>query len=79
MIQISTSSDGRRHILLPQAVADVACELFTEDDLQCAVFRLARSLTGSDLHSVENIALHYGHAEAVKFARQRQVKKSALA
>lgn len=79
MIQISTSADGRRHILLPRALADVARELFDDDDLETAVFRLARSLTGHDLHSVENIALHSGHAEAVKFAKQRQVGKSALA
>lgn len=70
MIQISTSSDGRRHIVLPRVLVDVARELFTEEKPDAAVFRLARCLTGNDLHTAENIALNIGHAQAVVFARQ---------
>lgn len=73
MIQISTSIDGRRHIVLPRALAKVAMKMFAERDMETAVFKLARSLTGDDLHTLENIADVNGDAAALEFASKRRI------
>lgn len=69
---------GRRTYQLPQALADVAKDLFPDLDQCGAVFRLARCLSWHDAHTCEKIALNNSHAEAVSFARER-LEKSALA
>lgn len=71
MIAADTDNAGRRTYRLPQALADVAMALFPSLDQCCAVFRLARSLTWHDAHTVENIALNCSHDDAVRFARER--------
>ncbi len=71
MIVASTDATGRRTFTLPQALADVAVELFAGLDQTGAVFRLAKSLSWADCHTVERIAANNSHAEAVKYARAR--------
>lgn len=71
MISAVTDADGRRTYTVPSAVADVAKEVFAEADKTAAVFRLAKSLTWADCHTIEQIALKGSHAEAVSFARAR--------
>lgn len=78
MIAADTDNNGVRTYRLPQALADVAVALFPSIDQCRAVFRLARSLTWHDVHTVERIALNNSHDEAVQFARE-SIKKSALA
>lgn len=77
MISAFTDQSGRRTYRLPQAVADVALELFPDIDQCGAVFRLAKKLSWCDVHTLENIALNFSHIEAVDFARTR-MEKSAL-
>lgn len=71
MIIAATDNTGVRSYQLPRALADVAVTLFPDLDQCGAVFRLARSLTWHDVHTVENIALNRSHGDAVQFARER--------
>jgi len=70
MIAVSTT-DGRRTYTVPKALADVAMELFPDEDMTGAVFLLARCLSWHNTHTLENIAINRGHDEAVSFARER--------
>ncbi|MDZ4254840.1 MAG: hypothetical protein U1A72_19895 [Sulfuritalea sp.] len=79
MISADTNDrTGRRTHWLPQALGDVAKDLFPNLDQCGAVFRLARCLSWHDAHTLENIAVNNSHTEAVSFARER-LQKSALA
>jgi hypothetical protein len=78
MIYVDTDGAGVRTYRLPQALADVAVELFPDMEQCAAVFRLAKSLSWHDAHTVERIALNSTQADAVKFAQAR-IEKSALA
>jgi len=70
MIQIKTIGD-RRIFSLPSALVEVALELFGSDGSVHAIYQLACKLSANDLHTAENIAIHGGHCEAVKFAKER--------
>lgn len=78
MIYADTNGAGVRTYQLPQALADVAVELFSDMSQRDAVFHLAMVMSWHDVHTVECIALNCSHADAVKFARAR-IEKSALA
>lgn len=77
MIKIYTSCDGERHFVVPQALVDVAVELFGADP-NSAIFSLARGLTADNLATCERIALAGEHAQAVAFARAQAVKRPVL-
>jgi len=78
MIYADTNDAGVRTYRLPQALADVAMALFPDMGQCDAVFRLAKSLSWHDVHTVERIALNKTQADAVEFARTR-IEKSVLA
>lgn len=78
MIYADTDGAGVRTYRLPQALADVAMELFPGMEQCAAVFRLAKSLSWHDVHTVERIALNGTQADAVEFARSR-IEKLVLA
>lgn len=78
MIAANTDSNGVRTYCLPQGLADVAVDLFSDMSQRDAVFHLARVMSWHDVHTVECIALNRSHADAVEFARTR-IEKSALA
>lgn len=78
MISAYTDQTGRRTYLIPQAIADVALEIFPDMDKCSAVFRLARAISWSDAHTLENIAINCSHSDAVDFARNR-IERSVLA
>lgn len=78
MISATTDSTGYRTYRVPQALADVAMELFEDHDQISAVFRLAKRMTWADCCTTEQLAVDAGHAEAVTFARQRMVLAPAL-
>jgi hypothetical protein len=75
VIQISTIG-YRRNYVFPRVLLDVARELFpSRVDADDAIYCLFRSLVSDDLHTVENVAINQGHTKAVKFARERMVRR----
>jgi hypothetical protein len=71
MLTASTDADGTRTYAAPRAFIDVALELFPGGTEVDAVFKLARAFSWHDAHSIERIAVHVSHAEAISFARER--------
>lgn len=70
MISVETDHKGTRWIVMPQALADAAVEIY-EIDQRDAVFRLVDALPMSALHTAENISINRSHEDAVAFIRNR--------
>lgn len=76
MISVYTDQTGRRTYRIPQAIADVALEIFPGMDKGGAVLRLARAISLDDAHTLENIAINCSHSDAVNYARNRVEKRN---
>jgi hypothetical protein len=77
MIQIKTIGD-QRIFSVPQALVEVALDLFGGQDSRLAIYSMARSMSANDFHTAENIAINCGHAEALKFSRERLIVRKRL-
>lgn len=71
MLTVETDGAGTRTYRLPRALVAVAVEVFRDNDQTAAVLSLAHSMSLSDVHTVEQIALNGSHDDAVRFARKR--------
>jgi hypothetical protein len=76
MISIKTVGDTRI-CSGPQALWDIALDLFGGDDSHHAAFQLIGGLSLDELHTLENVALNVGHLEGVKYACKQLANRAA--